>query len=404
MEADAIAAFCGNMSLLETDGPVQRLQTDLRMTGVRRMALSLIGRIWKVVGSVEIETVTNNVFTFHFHNDEDRYLAREIGQFLGGMIGVVIDVDGGFSGECTGKYLRVCVRVDMEKPLWRCLRVDVLRGMLKSFKRRWKRKGELPYGAWLRATVPERWSAYRGRRGGGFIGHSLGGRGFSKIVARNHGLALVIDAETRIDVAGSYDRNVKGIDEDQVVGCDPRVAFNGNNKMNIFVFKSQLTVTEGVKAKHLVEAGPLKDGPKEGQCLSMQSKSKRKEIQFIGPIVPTKVGYDIISNGCENGPNEDMVGLNPFNNTVGGSDGSQTQDTGSIKQFRVLSEKEKSKSGCWHPPVRLADRNGHSWSDGDGDGSRDSCGGSKKCKISVEGVENDTQISTAWSQAANRMQ
>lgn len=71
---------------------------------------------------------------------------------------------------------------------------------------------------------------------------------------------------------------------------------------------------------------------------------------------------------------------------------------GSIKQLRVLSEKEKSKSGCWHPLVRLADRNGkvstlwtglgkrladdgeegHSWRDGDGDGSRDSYGGKQK--------------------------
>lgn len=57
---------------------------------------------------------------------------------------------------------------------------------------------------------------------------------------------------------------------------------------------------------------------KLGQHLSLQSKSKGKEIQFIGPTMPMKVGHDIISNGCENGPNKDMVGPNPFNNTVGG--------------------------------------------------------------------------------------
>ncbi|KAK1560290.1 hypothetical protein Q3G72_024681 [Acer saccharum] len=146
--------------------------------------------------------------------------------------------------------------------------------------------------------------------------------------------------------------------------------------MSVFVFKSQSTITVGVKAKHLVEAGPLKDGPKEGQRLFVQSKSKGKEIQFIGPTMPTKVGHNIISNDCENGPNEDMVGPNPFNNTA----------------VRLADQNGKVSTPWTRLGKRLTDNSeeGHSWSDGDRDGSRDSCGGSKKCKVSIEGVENDT--------------
>ncbi|TXG61290.1 hypothetical protein EZV62_012653 [Acer yangbiense] len=44
----------------------------------------------------------------------------------GGMMGEVEDVDGGASGDCVGKFIHVGVRIDVDKPLRRCLRVDVL--------------------------------------------------------------------------------------------------------------------------------------------------------------------------------------------------------------------------------------------------------------------------------------
>ncbi|KAK3183281.1 hypothetical protein Dsin_030567 [Dipteronia sinensis] len=53
-------------------------------------------------------------------------MTREIGCFLGGLIGQVLDVDGGASGECVGKFMRVRVRIDIKKPLKRCLRVDIM--------------------------------------------------------------------------------------------------------------------------------------------------------------------------------------------------------------------------------------------------------------------------------------
>ncbi|KAK3226085.1 hypothetical protein Dsin_005947 [Dipteronia sinensis] len=139
----------------------------------REAFIRVIGKIWQVNKGVNIESVTGNTFTFHFKdvhdlnrvvsegpwsfdnaliamerrvgkgtieslnfNHEDFWvqihqvpllcMTREIRGFLGGLIGQVLDVDGGASGDCVGKFMRVRVQVDIKKPLKRCLRVDIL--------------------------------------------------------------------------------------------------------------------------------------------------------------------------------------------------------------------------------------------------------------------------------------
>ncbi|KAL5741391.1 hypothetical protein ACOSP7_028123 [Xanthoceras sorbifolium] len=52
-------------------------------------------------------------------------MSKDIGRSLGEMVGTVVDVDPGSSGDCLGKFFRVKVRVDVEKPLKRLLRVMV---------------------------------------------------------------------------------------------------------------------------------------------------------------------------------------------------------------------------------------------------------------------------------------
>ncbi|TXG48842.1 hypothetical protein EZV62_024717 [Acer yangbiense] len=64
-------------------------------------------------------------------------MTKEIGRFLGSIIGDVWEVDVGPSGDCLGKFLRVRVAIEVDKPLRRFLRVDVLgdgekTGWLKS--------------------------------------------------------------------------------------------------------------------------------------------------------------------------------------------------------------------------------------------------------------------------------
>ncbi|TXG63243.1 hypothetical protein EZV62_010237 [Acer yangbiense] len=184
------------MSLIEREGPVQVLKTNLKVAAIQRLEVSLvgkilfgkilsrklvnreafmrvIGKIWQVRRGVEIESLTGNIFSFHFNDLEDcrKVLSgapwtfdnailvleeldgkgtldtmafnrcdfwvqiyqlpllcttREIGWFLGEMIGEVKEVDIGLAGDCVGKFMRIRVRIDIDKPLRRCLHMDVM--------------------------------------------------------------------------------------------------------------------------------------------------------------------------------------------------------------------------------------------------------------------------------------
>ncbi|TXG46581.1 hypothetical protein EZV62_027919 [Acer yangbiense] len=90
MNADDVAALCAAMSLKEIEGPVRKLEGDLKDDGARKLSLSLVGKvlanrlinrevfkrvlskIWKVREGIIIEVVGENTFTFHFQNLEDR--------------------------------------------------------------------------------------------------------------------------------------------------------------------------------------------------------------------------------------------------------------------------------------------------------------------------------------------
>ncbi|KAL5736787.1 hypothetical protein ACOSQ2_031575 [Xanthoceras sorbifolium] len=130
----------------------------------------MIPKIWRLTNEVSVELVRDNIFAFHFQNalDKNRVLAggpwnfdnsllileeprgwgdiskmsfskadfwiqihnvpllcmtRNIGLQLGAKIGKVKDMDVGASGDCTGKFLRVRVEVDVCQPLKRGLRI-----------------------------------------------------------------------------------------------------------------------------------------------------------------------------------------------------------------------------------------------------------------------------------------
>ncbi|KAK2661323.1 hypothetical protein Ddye_007856 [Dipteronia dyeriana] len=65
-------------------------------------------------------------FRIQIHNVLLIYLSEEAGVFLGNMIGEVrkVDLETGKGG--TGRFLRVCISIDINKPLKRSLRVDIL--------------------------------------------------------------------------------------------------------------------------------------------------------------------------------------------------------------------------------------------------------------------------------------
>ncbi|TXG52368.1 hypothetical protein EZV62_021537 [Acer yangbiense] len=219
--------------------------------------MRVIGKIWQVKKGIDIESVSGNVFSFHFRDEWDMEkvilgspwsfdnvlmvlekpvgmstieslkfshadfwvqihkipilcMTKEIGRFLGSMIGEVLDIDGGNSGDCVGKFMRVRIRMDITKPLKRCLRVDIMGdgtetimilryerlpnhcfkcGLIDHSTAECKEEGscslvngkeELPYGMWLRASGSQRKSNYARNRGPFFppakIGNDLSDR------------------------------------------------------------------------------------------------------------------------------------------------------------------------------------------------------------------------------------
>ncbi|KAK3222902.1 hypothetical protein Dsin_009927 [Dipteronia sinensis] len=200
-----IERLCGYLSLEEKEGPVRRLDVDLKNHGEQMMAFYLVGKVlstklidrktfmsqigikWRVKEEVVIEIMTGNIFLFTFKNANDKRhvladgpwifgkslivleepqgtgdiscmkfsrvefwvqihnvpllcMNKEIGMFLGRMIGEVTDIDVGPSGYCMGKFLRLRIVIEIDKPLLRCLRVDLLgTGMVTMLLLRYER-------------------------------------------------------------------------------------------------------------------------------------------------------------------------------------------------------------------------------------------------------------------------
>ncbi|KAK2656459.1 hypothetical protein Ddye_009511 [Dipteronia dyeriana] len=131
MSYDDIAKLCANMSLLEKKRPVQKLQEGLKRVGMERMALSLVGKVMthkKVnrgdIGSMDFSKCE---FWVQIHRVPLLCKTKDIGWFLGNSVGVVSDVDVGINGDCSGKFLRIRVKIDVTKPLRRFLRLDIFR-------------------------------------------------------------------------------------------------------------------------------------------------------------------------------------------------------------------------------------------------------------------------------------
>ncbi|KAK2647882.1 hypothetical protein Ddye_015371 [Dipteronia dyeriana] len=71
-------------------------------------------------------------FWVQIHNAPLMCMTRDIGRFLGSIIGDVVDIDGSDSGSFPSNFLRVKVIIEIDKPLRRCLRVNVLGDGMES--------------------------------------------------------------------------------------------------------------------------------------------------------------------------------------------------------------------------------------------------------------------------------
>ncbi|KAK3206765.1 hypothetical protein Dsin_020811 [Dipteronia sinensis] len=146
MVSDDISQLCASLSLIEREGPVRKLGENLKVAAIQRLSFKdlndrsgvLLGAPWtfdnvllmleEPVGKGSIEKMAFNMCDFWVQIYQVPLMcsSREIRWFLREMIRVVLDVDGGLAGDGVGKFLRVRVRIDITKPLRRCLRVDIL--------------------------------------------------------------------------------------------------------------------------------------------------------------------------------------------------------------------------------------------------------------------------------------
>ncbi|XP_075479285.1 uncharacterized protein LOC142520170 [Primulina tabacum] len=64
---------------------------------------------------------------FQLHNIPLAFMHEDLLTKLGHQIGQVIEVDRGENGTCLGRFARIIIRLDITKPLRKCMRISVMR-------------------------------------------------------------------------------------------------------------------------------------------------------------------------------------------------------------------------------------------------------------------------------------
>ncbi|KAI9197893.1 hypothetical protein LWI28_006215 [Acer negundo] len=189
MDAAEITKLCESLSISDVDGPIPLVFMDLISEGLKDVKHCLVGKVlsgkrvnreafkrvieqlWSSLGKVEIESIGDNIFMFFFPNLEVRSMVwsrgpwhfdhclivlekpmgssdisklpftmveiwmqihnlplmcmnRKMAKYLAEQVGSVVEllVD---SRECWGRFIRVKVRMDISKPLKRCVWLNV---------------------------------------------------------------------------------------------------------------------------------------------------------------------------------------------------------------------------------------------------------------------------------------
>ncbi|KAI9160702.1 hypothetical protein LWI28_010824 [Acer negundo] len=188
MDAAEIARLCASLSISDVDGPIRQVSGEMISGGLNDVEHCLVGKVlsgkrvnreafkkvieqlWSPIGKVEIESVGENIFMFFFPNLEVRSMVWSRGpwhfdqcpimlekptgagnistlpfrmvdfwvqihnlplmcmntrmaKYLAEQIGSVVELPAD-SRECWGRFLRVKVKIDISKPLKRCVRLS----------------------------------------------------------------------------------------------------------------------------------------------------------------------------------------------------------------------------------------------------------------------------------------
>ncbi|TXG54132.1 hypothetical protein EZV62_019388 [Acer yangbiense] len=191
MDFDEISRLCASLSIKGKDEKLWSVKDTLTEAASKKLELCLVGkilstkhinreafravipRIWQT--NLGIEVVQDNIFLFYFHNQGEHfcilsgdpwsfdncllvlekpsgvgevtrlgfnrvafwiqvinapllYMTKKMGEFIRRLIGELVDMDVGVTGECFGKYMRLRVMIDVVKPLKRFLRLELHKG------------------------------------------------------------------------------------------------------------------------------------------------------------------------------------------------------------------------------------------------------------------------------------
>ncbi|KAL5824635.1 hypothetical protein ACOSQ3_020698 [Xanthoceras sorbifolium] len=163
MDTEDVVRLCKKLTINEEGVPEARMDPKIHELGMQRISFSLvrkiianrevnkeafkatISKIWRTVKEMGVESIAINTYIFTFkwlgklsdvdfksfliwiqlYNIQLAWLNKDAGYVLGGMVGIVKEVDTGESKECAGSFIRARVLVDVSKPLIRGLRVKL---------------------------------------------------------------------------------------------------------------------------------------------------------------------------------------------------------------------------------------------------------------------------------------
>ncbi|TXG73131.1 hypothetical protein EZV62_001710 [Acer yangbiense] len=126
MDVDELERLCSALSIQELEGPVKSLDEGMKNRRERKLAFCLVGKVLtKVpVNKDAFIRVFNTIWKVH--KIPPLCMSKEIGLFLGKLIGEVKEIDLATARKDNSWYLRIKVVVIISEPLIRSLRVDLM--------------------------------------------------------------------------------------------------------------------------------------------------------------------------------------------------------------------------------------------------------------------------------------
>ncbi|TXG50932.1 hypothetical protein EZV62_023456 [Acer yangbiense] len=150
MDQEEIARLCASLSLKSKQEKLWSVRETLKDSVGKKIDLCLVGKgdrfqvlsggpwvfdnsllvLEKSSGLGNVASLAFNrvAFWIQIPNAPLMCMTKEMGEFIGQLIGDLKDIDVGSTWECFGKYMRLRVELDVSKPLKRFLRLELEKG------------------------------------------------------------------------------------------------------------------------------------------------------------------------------------------------------------------------------------------------------------------------------------